>query len=86
MGMGAGMLGVLVLALYITSDKRHRASTRRPKRLWIVCPLMLYWVGRLWLKAHRRTMRDDPLLFALTDRDVAISLALLVILAGMVAS
>ncbi len=84
MGIGAGMLGVLVLALYINSDKVARLY-ETPEALWLVCPLMLYWVGRLWLKAHRRTMRDDPLLFALTDR-VSYIIGLLVILSAMVAA
>lgn len=84
MGVGAGMLGVLVMALYITSDSVNELY-EHPDALWIACPLMLYWVGRLWLRAHRRLMKDDPLLFALTDRTSYI-VALLVILAGMVAS
>ncbi|MFN3167550.1 MAG: UbiA family prenyltransferase [Phycisphaeraceae bacterium] len=84
MGVGAGMLGVLVLALYINSRKVS-AMYEHPEALWIVCPLMLYWVGRLWMRAHRRMMRDDPLLFALTDKASYI-IALLVILAAMIAA
>lgn len=84
MGISSGMLGVLVLALYIQSDKVARFY-EQPEVLWIVCPVMLYWVGRLWVRAHRRLMRDDPLLFALTDR-VSYIVALLIVLAAMVAN
>lgn len=84
LGVSSGMLSVLVLALYINSDKVIRMY-EHPQMLWIVCPVMLYWIGRLWLRAHRRLMRDDPLLFALTDR-VSYIVAMIVILAAMLAS
>ncbi len=84
MGMGAGMLGVLVLALYINSENVNRFYDH-PEALWLVCPLLLYWIGRLWLRAHRGMMRDDPLLFALTDKASYI-VALLVLLTAMIAA
>jgi hypothetical protein len=36
--------------------------------LWLVCPFLLYWISRMWLKAHRGRMSSDPLVFALKDR------------------
>ena len=84
MGMGAGMMAVLVLALYIQSDNVGNLY-ERPYVLWLVCPLMLYWIGRLWLRAHRREMRDDPLLFAITDKTSYI-VGLLLLLTAMVAA
>jgi hypothetical protein len=35
--------------------------------LWLLCPLLLYWVSRVWLIAYRGAMHDDPVVFALTD-------------------
>ncbi len=29
---------------------------------------MLYWISRMWLKAHRGEMHDDPVVFAMRDR------------------
>jgi len=84
MGLSSGMLSVLVLALYINHDKITRLY-EHPEVLWIVCPLLLYRIGRLWMHAHRRTMRDDPLLFALTDR-VSYIVVLLVVLAAKLAA
>lgn len=66
MGVAAGYLGVLVLALYINSDAVTELYTH-PQALWLVCPLLLYWISRLWHRAIRRQLRDDPLLFAMTD-------------------
>jgi hypothetical protein len=39
-----------------------------PYGLWLLCPLLLYWLVRIWLKAHRGEMHDDPVVFAATDR------------------
>jgi 4-hydroxybenzoate polyprenyltransferase len=36
--------------------------------LWLVCPVLLYWITRFWLLAKRRLVADDPVLFALKDR------------------
>jgi 4-hydroxybenzoate polyprenyltransferase len=63
----AGFNAVTVFALYISSDA-VRQSHRHPEALWLVCPLLMYWIGRALLMAHRRFMHDDPILFALKDR------------------
>jgi hypothetical protein len=56
---------VLVLALYIESEQ-VRLIYREPRLLWLLCPLLLYWIGRLWIVA-RRGGGKDPLVFAATD-------------------
>ncbi len=84
MGVGSGYLSVLVLAMYIN----HPSVTSlygRPQVLWLACPLLLYWISRVWLLAHRGTMHDDPILFALRDRVswiVVILLGLIALAAG----
>jgi 4-hydroxybenzoate polyprenyltransferase/phosphoserine phosphatase len=67
MGASSGYVAVLVLALYINSDQIVRFY-ERPVIFWAVCPLMLYWISRLWLLAHRGQMNEDPIVFALKDR------------------
>jgi 4-hydroxybenzoate polyprenyltransferase len=66
-GTAAGYLSVLVLALYINSPEIS-ALYHRPKVIWILCVLMLYWVSRVWMTAHRGGMHDDPVVYALRDR------------------
>jgi 4-hydroxybenzoate polyprenyltransferase len=66
-GTASGYMAVLVLALYISSSTA-KALYRRPEFMWFLCPLLLYWVGHMWLVAHRGEMIDDPLVFALRDR------------------
>ena len=63
----AGFNAVTVFALYISSDTVHRLY-RHPQFLWLICPLLIYWIGRALTMAHRRHMHDDPIVFALKDR------------------
>jgi 4-hydroxybenzoate polyprenyltransferase len=75
LGAASGYLSVLVLALYINSTASE-ALYRHPQILWLLCPALLYWLSRTWLIAHRGTMHDDPVVFALTDNVSRIVLAL----------
>ena len=66
MGIISGYLSVLVLALYINSaDILMRYHNHEV--LWLTCPLLLYWISRNWLLAHRGTLDDDPLILAIKD-------------------
>ena len=66
MGTASGYLAVLVLALYITSGTAQLLYGRH-QLMWFLCPLLLYWISRVWLIAHRGKMHDDPLVFATKD-------------------
>lgn len=67
MGAAAGYIAVMVMALYINSPESVELY-RNPKLLWLVCPVLLYWVSRVWIIAYRGDMHDDPIVFAATDR------------------
>ena len=75
LGGASGYLAVLVLALYINSTASE-ALYRHPVVLWLLCPLLLYWISRAWLIAHRGDMHDDPVVFALSDRTSRLLLVL----------
>ena len=66
-GAASGNAAVLVLALYINSDE-VRTNYSNPDVIWLTCPLLLYWVNKLWLNTQRREMHDDPLVWALENR------------------
>jgi 4-hydroxybenzoate polyprenyltransferase len=80
MGVASGYLAVLVLALYIASDKAQTLYAQRGL-LWFLCPLLLYWISHVWLTAHRCRMHDDPVVFALGDQASRILLFLMVLTA-----
>jgi 4-hydroxybenzoate polyprenyltransferase len=66
LGTAAGYLSVLVFALYITS-RDVVVLYRSPAILWFAVPLLLYWMSRVWLLAHRGELHEDPVVFALGD-------------------
>jgi 4-hydroxybenzoate polyprenyltransferase/phosphoserine phosphatase len=67
MGTSSGYLSVLVLALYVSSHE-VRALYSHPHALWLLCPIILFWISRIWVKARRGLVHDDPVVFALKDR------------------
>ncbi len=75
MGTAAGYISTMVFALYINSSESMALYTH-PKVLWLLCPVLLYWIGRVWMVAHRGEMHDDPIVFAATDRTSQIIIAL----------
>ena len=82
-GTASGYAAVLVLSLYIGSGAvKVLYSTHEV--LWLVCPLLLYWISYLWLIAHRGKMYHDPLIFAVRDRTSRI-LILLMLAAALIA-
>ena len=68
MGSASGYLAVLVLALYLNSDDVVRLY-RKPTVLFLLCPLLLFWISRRWLHAHRGLIDEDPIVAS--ARDVA---------------
>ncbi len=74
-GAASGYMAVLVTALYVNSPESLELYTR-PKALWLICPILLYWISRIWVVAHRGDMHDDPIVFAATDRVSLVILAL----------
>jgi 4-hydroxybenzoate polyprenyltransferase len=80
LGGSSGYLSVLVLALYIDSTASP-SLYRHPHYLWLLCPVLLYWISRTWVIAHRGVMHDDPVVFAVMDN---VSRGLLVLAAIIV--
>jgi 4-hydroxybenzoate polyprenyltransferase/phosphoserine phosphatase len=65
-GPSSGYMAVLVFCLYISSDAVLKLY-QWPQLLWLIAPLLLYWITRLWFKAQRGKLIDDPVFFAMTD-------------------
>ena len=67
LGAASGYLAVMVLALYI-HDQTTVALYAHPHVIWLACPLLLFWITRIWMLTHRGQMHDDPVVFAIRDR------------------
>ena len=82
-GAASGYASVLVLALYINS-KEVLLSYSHPQIIWLTCPLLIYWINKLWLNTQRREMHDDPLVWAIgnrVSRGIGVLFALLLFIA-----
>lgn len=66
-GVACGVTSILVLSLYITSDK-VLLLYQFPERLLPACVPILFWICRLWFFANRGLMHEDPIVFAVKDR------------------
>jgi 4-hydroxybenzoate polyprenyltransferase len=80
-GVSSGFLSLLVLALYISSDT-VRLLYSHPQWLWLLIPLVMLWISRVWLLTSRGTMHEDPIIFASKDNlsYIMIGVALLTLL------
>jgi 4-hydroxybenzoate polyprenyltransferase/phosphoserine phosphatase len=65
-GPTSGLLSVMVLALYINSAAVSKLY-HTPQVLWMLCPLLIYWITRIWFLAKRGWVHHDPIVFALMD-------------------
>jgi len=66
-GLAAGYIAVLVMALYVNSPTVQELYAF-PHALWGICCVLLYWLTRMVLITHRGAMHDDPVVFAAKDR------------------
>ena len=65
-GPASGLMAVLVLSFYINSpDVRPLYS--QPPLLWLICPIVIYWVMRMWFLAERGQVHHDPIVHAIRD-------------------
>jgi len=84
MAIAAGYAAVLQFALYLHSDDVLRLY-QSPKFLWGVGPILLFWISRMVMQAHRGQMHDDPIIFAVRDR-VSLLCGLAVVGLGLAAA
>jgi 4-hydroxybenzoate polyprenyltransferase/phosphoserine phosphatase len=67
LGVSAGYAAAVVLALYLNSDN-VLVLYALPEAIWGAVPVLIFWIGWIWMRAHRGEMHDDPLVFAMKDR------------------
>ncbi|MBX2808802.1 MAG: UbiA family prenyltransferase [Cellvibrionaceae bacterium] len=81
-GIANGGIAVFTLTLYLNSDYVVQTYAS-PTVLWMICPVMLFWIYRAWMWAKREKIDDDPVVFALKDK---ISLATAIVVGVLVVS
>lgn len=66
LGIGSSFAAVIILALYQHSQELLLLYPR-PELLLLICPILLYWLSSVWLKAGRGKLDDDPLTLSIRD-------------------
>jgi len=79
LGMNSAFLSVLIFALYFNSANVIRLY-RHPAYLFAVLPLLIFWLGRMWLLSFRGEVNEDPLLYVSRDK---VSLTVIAASAGL---
>ena len=82
-GTSSGYASVLVFLLYIGNLDAAAKLYVHTTRLWLLVPVLLLWLSRLWLLASRGELHEDPVVYAITDKR---SLLLGVIVVAIVVS
>lgn len=66
LGIASSFTSIVIFALYVTSPEVAEIY-ERPRFLWAVCLILLYWISRIWILAYRGQVPDDPVVFAFRD-------------------
>lgn len=74
-GTASAFTAVLVLMLYINLSNVVMLY-HHPQLLWLTCPIILFWLMRIWTLVTRGQHIEDPIVFALTDRVSLVSFIL----------
>jgi 4-hydroxybenzoate polyprenyltransferase/phosphoserine phosphatase len=82
LGVGSSFSAVVIFSLYVHSpDVRLLYSS--PEFLFLLCPIVLYWLSRNWLLAHRGELKEDPVTLAIRDPvSYGVALASAAVIAG----
>jgi len=67
LGASSGYISTLVIALYLRSEN-VMSLYAQPLAIWLLIPILLFWVSWVWLKSSRGEMHDDPIVFAAKDK------------------
>lgn len=65
-GSAAAFTAVLIFALYLDSEA-IREQYALPEIGWLAIPFLMLLIGRMWFKAHRGRLNEDPILFLIKD-------------------
>lgn len=66
-GTSCAFASAIVLANYISS-RDVTVLYNQSGRLWLMVPLLILWLCRVWLLASRGELNEDPVVFAITDK------------------
>jgi len=83
-GICSGIMACLLILFYATSAQASLLYAT-PRLLYFLCPLLFYWISRLWVLTFRGDLKEDPILFAVHDRVSYVVCAGMILIAGLAA-
>ncbi len=67
-GVAAGLLSAIVMVMYFSVDAVPAGLYAREAPLFLIPLVLSLWIMRVWIRASRGVLNDDPVLFAIRDR------------------
>lgn len=68
LGIATASISTVVMLLYLHFDVEHRQLYTSTEPLFFIPLVLSSWLMRIWVKAHRGELHDDPVVFALKDK------------------
>jgi len=68
LGIASGIVSVVVMVLYMSIEAMPTGLYANRAPLMLIPAILGLWLMRIWLLAHRGTLNDDPVFYALRDR------------------
>ncbi len=68
LGLATGTGSILIMVLYLIFDAFNRSFYADPHWLWTIPVVLFLWVTHIWLVGHRGKLDDDPVAYAIKDR------------------
>ena len=68
LALGVAMASLALLSFFLYGLLAPNRVIESGYAIGAVAAILLYWMMRVWLLAHRGRMNDDPVLFAIKDR------------------
>lgn len=66
-GGASAIASTVIFVVYLINEQFPSGVYRAPHWLWLIFPVLLFWLLRIWRLAVCGRMHDDPVLFALRD-------------------
>ena len=79
LGVATGVAAIIVMVLYMELEARKTGLYTAVEPLFLIPIVVSAWLLRVWMRAHRGELQDDPVVFALKDTASWIHAAVIVL-------
>jgi len=67
LGVATGVAAIVVMVLYMELEARKTGLYTTVEPLFLIPIVLSAWLLRVWMRAHRGLLQEDPVVFALQD-------------------